>query len=54
VFHGAYALGLCEGMPPLIAARFASAAAAVKAANGRGWAGMPDRPGIERLMEKAK
>jgi sulfofructose kinase len=54
VFHGAYAVGLCEGMAPLVAARFASAAAALKAANGRGWAGMPDRPGVERLMEKAK
>ena len=54
VFHGAYALGLAEGMPPLVAARFASAAAALKAANGRGWAGMPDRPAIERLMETAK
>lgn len=54
VFHGAYALGLFEGMPPLVAARFASAAAAVKAANGRGWAGMPHRPAIERLMETTK
>lgn len=51
VFHGAYALALSEGMPSLTAARFASAAAAVKAANGRGWNGMPDRPSIERLME---
>ena len=51
VFHGAYALGLAEGMPPLAAARFASAAAAIKAANGRGWDGMPDRPAIERVME---
>lgn len=54
VFHGAYALGLSEGMPPIVAARFASAAAAVKAANGRGWDGLPDRPAIERLMEIAQ
>jgi sulfofructose kinase len=51
VFHGAYALGILEGMRPLVAARLASAAAAVKAANGQGWDGMPDRAAIERLME---
>lgn len=50
VFHGAYALGLAEGMDPLAAARFASAAAALKAANGRGWDGMPDRAAVETLM----
>ena len=50
VFHGAYALGLAEGMPPLDAARFAAAAAALKAVNGRGWDGMPDRAAIEKIM----
>ncbi|WP_046862816.1 PfkB family carbohydrate kinase [Microvirga massiliensis] len=50
VFHGAYALGLAEGMPPLDAARFAAAAAALKAAHGRGWDGMPDRAAIESVM----
>ena len=50
VFHGAYALGLADGMAPLVSARFASAAAALKAANGRGWDGMPARPDIDRLM----
>jgi sulfofructose kinase len=50
VFHGAYALGLAEGMPPLDAARFAAAAAALKAANGRGWDGMPDRSAIRNIM----
>jgi len=51
VFHGAYALGLCEGMAPLAAARFASAAAVLKGANGRGWAGMPDRGEVELLLK---
>jgi sulfofructose kinase len=50
VFHGAYALGLAEAMPPLIAARFASAAAAAKAARGMGWDGMPDRKLINSMM----
>lgn len=50
VFHGAYAQGLAEGMPPLVAARLASAAAALKGANGRGWAGMPDRAAVEALL----
>jgi sulfofructose kinase len=54
VFHGAYALGLAEGMTPLDAARFASAAAALKAANGRGWDGMPDRAAIENLMRESQ
>jgi sulfofructose kinase len=53
VFHGAYALGLAEGLPPLAAARFASAAAALKAANGRGWDGMPDRAALDRMMAEA-
>jgi hypothetical protein len=52
-FHGAYALGLAEGLPPLAAARFASAAAALKAANGRGWDGMPDRASLDRMVAEA-
>jgi sulfofructose kinase len=52
VFHGAYALGLAEGMPPLVAARFASAAAAAKAARGMGWDGMPDRKLIDIMMHQ--
>ncbi|BAT61921.1 putative sugar kinase YdjH [Variibacter gotjawalensis] len=51
VFHGAYALGLAEAMPPLEAARFASAVAAMKAANGNGWNGTPDRASVEQLMK---
>jgi sulfofructose kinase len=50
VFHGAYALGLCEGRPPFAAAGFATAAAALKAANGRGWDGMPNREAVDRLL----
>ena len=52
VFHGAYALGLAEAMPPLTAARFASAAAAAKAARGMGWDGMPDRKLIDSMMRE--
>lgn len=50
VFHGAYALALCEGCPPLAAARFAAAAAAIKAERGRGWEGMADRVALDALL----
>jgi sulfofructose kinase len=50
VFHGVYALGLCEGRPPLDAAKFATAAAALKAANGRGWDGMASRKAVTKLL----
>jgi sulfofructose kinase len=50
VFHGAYALALAEGQPPLDAARFASATAAIKANRGRGWDGMPDRRAVMELL----
>jgi len=50
VFHGAYALSLSEGRAPLEAARFASAAAAIKAQRGNGWKGMGDRAAIEALL----
>ena len=53
VFHGAYALGLAEGMAPLEAARFASAVAAVKAARGRGWEGMPSRTSVMDFLAAA-
>jgi sulfofructose kinase len=52
VFHGAYALCLAEGMPVPQAARFATAAAALKAVNGDGWDGMPDRPAVEALLRR--
>ncbi len=50
VFHGAYALAISEGMPPLTAARFSAAAAALKAQRGRGWLGMPDRAAVDALF----
>jgi len=51
VFHGAYALALAECRAVTEAARFAAAAAALKAQAGRGWDGMPGRPAVEELME---
>jgi sulfofructose kinase len=50
VFHGAYALALAEGRSVEAAARFATAAAALKAEHGNGWAGMPSRPAVEALL----
>lgn len=50
VFHGAFALALAEGVPPLRAVRFASAAAALKARQGNGWRGMADRAEADTLM----
>ncbi|WP_372623770.1 PfkB family carbohydrate kinase [Falsiroseomonas sp.] len=52
VFHGAYALALAERMTVPEAARFATAAAALKAANGEGWDGMPDRDAVEALLRE--
>jgi sulfofructose kinase len=52
VFHGAYALGLAEGMPVMQAARFATAAAALKAQRGNGWNGMPDRAAVEAMLQE--
>lgn len=53
VFHGAYALAIAEGAAVMRAARFATAAAALKARNGNGWAGMPDRAATEALLAEA-
>jgi sulfofructose kinase len=50
VFHGAYALALAEGSAPLDAARFATAAAALKAQRGGGWQSMPSREETESLL----
>ncbi len=52
VFHGAYALGLAEGMPVPAAARFATAAAAIKATLANGWDGMPDRDAVRAMLEE--
>ena len=50
VFHGAYALALAEGRGPEDAGRFASAAAALKCARGRGWDGMPARADVNGML----
>jgi sulfofructose kinase len=52
VFHGAYALALAEGRTVPDAARFATAAAALKAERGDGWDGMPDRPAVDALLRR--
>jgi sulfofructose kinase len=52
VFHGAYALAVAEGAPRGHAARFATAAAALKATRGDGWDGMPDRAAVAALLAK--
>jgi sulfofructose kinase len=52
VFHGAYALAVAEGFEILEAARFATAAAALKAINGRSWDGMPDRQAVFNLLKE--
>lgn len=54
VFHGAFALALAEGAGVLDAAAFASAAAAIKARDGRGWDGMATRRCVMELMAVAR
>lgn len=50
-FHGAYTLALAEGRAVLDAARFASAAAALKCEGGVAWTGLPDRAAVDRAMQ---
>lgn len=50
VFHGAFALGLAEGMGVLGAARLGAGAAAVKAARGQGWERLATRGEAEALL----
>ncbi|MBP0495493.1 PfkB family carbohydrate kinase [Pararoseomonas indoligenes] len=50
VFHGAYALGLAEGMKVAEAARLAVAAATLKCTRPGGRAGVPSRPEVEALL----
>jgi sulfofructose kinase len=52
VFHGAYTLGLAEGMGVEQAAVLATAAAALKTKHGNGWDGMPDREETALLIKK--
>lgn len=49
VFHGAYALGIAEGMPARLALRFANAAAALKCER-EGARSVPMRAEVERVM----
>ena len=49
-FHGAYALGLAEGMSAVESARFASAAAAIKCTRHGGRSGSPTRTEVEGLL----
>ena len=52
VFHGAYALALAERRTVAEAARFATAAAALKATRGDGWDGMPRRAEVVDLLHR--
>lgn len=50
VFHGAYAAGLVWSMELEQRVRFAAAAAAIKATQAGGQAGIPSRPAVEALL----
>lgn len=50
VWHGAFALALAEGRPELEAARFASAAAALKVQRAGGRAGAPTRAELDLFL----
>lgn len=52
VFHGAFALAIAEGLEAMPAARFATAAAAIKAERGEGWTGMPARADVDNVIAK--
>ena len=52
VFHGAYTLAIAEGAGVEAAARFATAAAALKAEAGSGWDAVPRRAAVAGLMER--
>ncbi|MBM3537958.1 MAG: sugar kinase, partial [Alphaproteobacteria bacterium] len=52
-FHGAFALGLAEGMGVEAASRFACAAAALKCTRFGGVAGAPTRAEVRQFMAKA-
>ncbi len=51
VFHGAFMVGLAEGMDLPEAVRFASAAAAIKCTRFGGSAGAPDRADLHAFLE---
>lgn len=52
IWHGAFTLGLAEGMAELESIRFANAAAALKCARLGGRSGAPTRPEVEEVLTK--
>ncbi len=52
VFHGAYALGLAEGLSPGAAIQFASAAAAIKCTRPGGRRGAPNRDEVQVFLKE--
>lgn len=52
VYHGAYIYGLLKGYDMAACMAFASAAAALKCQNGRGWEGIPDKETVNRLLRQ--
>lgn len=53
VFHGAYALGLAEGLSVAAAATLANAAAAIKCSRPSGRRGVPSRADVDDLLARA-
>lgn len=51
VFHGAFCHGLAQAWPIERIVRFANAAAAVKATRTGGWAAVPTRDEVERILQ---
>lgn len=52
VFHGAFAVGLAEGMSRRDAMEFAAAAAAIKVTRPGGREGIPERHEVDRFLEE--
>jgi sulfofructose kinase len=52
VFHGAYALGLAEGLAAAEAAALANAAAALKCTRASGRRGVPSRAEVNQLLDQ--
>ncbi len=52
IFHGAFAVGIAEGMVEADAVRFASAAAAIKCTRPGGREGAPHRNDVDRFLEE--
>ena len=54
VFHGAYTLAQARGLGVLDAARFATAAAALKCRNGSGWSAAPEASAVDQLLKETQ